>query len=199
MLKTGKYRIDRILAWTMVLVVHALLGWMLLSLPAPSRIPDAADSALDIVWIAAPRAAPPRPQAPAPMARRALPREARAAKSDSHPAQTLVVDEPAPPAPSSMSAVFLRQATAMAAQESPGSFRADPLAHRAARLPGREANRFRMQGSRSPAERLALIGKLFGGVDDPCRSARDSINELSQEGDSRVLQDVLDYEQRFCR
>lgn len=209
MRKTGKCRTDRIVAWTAVFVVHVVVGWALIELPVPLDRKMASDPALDLVWIAAPRVAqlPARDRAPAHAAR---PIETRRALSAAHAASP---DEPlpaaAPPAneassstpTESMSAVFIRQAAARAAQgdASDKGFHADPFANRTARLPGREARTFRMRPPPSLAERVARVGTLFGGGDDPCRSMRDSINELSQAGDSRVLRDALDYEKRYCR
>lgn len=98
-----------------------------------------------------------------------------------------------------MSAIFIQQAREQAARQAFDSSPPDPFAHRTARLPGRSASTFNMRASLSPAERVAMIGKVFGGGDDPCRSMSDSISELSQAGDSRELQQALDYEKRFCR
>lgn len=203
MRKTGKPRGERIAAWTAVFIVHALLAWTLMQLPAPLRDATTKDSALDLVWVAAPQPRP-RPSAA---------REGVRSATFSRPAATFRVTpshrESSPPAPiraaqepmttQPLSAVFIRQAVERAVRQPPGSFQVDPFANRTARLPGRAANRFRMRSTLSPAERLALVGKLFGGNDDPCRSNRDSINELSQAGDSRDLQNALDYEKRFCR
>jgi len=197
----GKLRGDRIAAWTAVFIVHMLLGWLLTRLPAPARDGAKMDSALDLVWIAAPRATPatahPRARSASsgPPAKTSHPTPARRVRSAIPPA--LTVNEPATTHP--LSAVFIQQAVERAAREPSGTFQPDPFANRTARLPGRAANTFRMRPSLSPAERLAQLGKLFGGGDDPCRSARDSINELSQAGDSRDLQNALDYEKRFCR
>jgi len=203
MRKTGKPRGDRIAAWTAVFVVHALWGWTLMRLPAPAPSRDATtkDAALDLVWVAAPR---PRPSTAHERARSATSsrpavsfQSVPAERESSAPLPIEEVREPAAAQP--LSAIFIRQAVELAARKPPGSLQVDPFANRTARLPGRAANRFRMRSSLSPAERLAQVGKLFGGNDDPCRSNRDSINELSQAGDSRDLQNALDYEKRFCR
>lgn len=202
MRKTGKPRGERIAAWTVVFIVHALLGWTLLQLPASTRGATPTDSALDLVWVAA----PPQSVSSTPQARvRSVTADPRAMASRATPAQpsappTHEANEPAATQP--LSAVFIRQAIEQAARDAPGAIQADPFANRTARLPGRAANRFRMRPPPSLAERVAAVGKLFGGADyetDPCRSVSKSINELSQAGDSRVLQDALDYERRYCR
>jgi hypothetical protein len=199
-----KLRGDRIAAWTVVCIAHAALGWLLMRPPMPPRSEAAADSALDLVWVAAARTADhPRVQA-----RRAVPAASgrpavNSVRPASHGAPAMPTHaEAAPSASQSMSAVFIRQAGEMAARQAPGSFQPDPFADRAVRLPGRAANTFRMRPPPSLAQRLAKVGKLFGGADyetDPCRSVSKSINDLSQDGDSRVLQDALDYERRYCR
>jgi len=201
MRKTGKPRGDRIVAWTAVFIVHALLGWTLMRLPASPRDATTKDSALDLVWVAALRSQPSTPHERARSATSSRPATMFSAspspREASAPAPIRAAREPMTAQP--LSAVFIRQAVELAAREPPGSFQVDPFANRTARLPGRDANRFRMRSSLSPAERLAQVGKLFGGNDDPCRSNRDSINELSQAGDSRDLHNALDYEKRFCR
>ena len=202
MRQTGKLRGERIAAWTVVLIVHALFGVMLLRLPVPVRDARTMGSPLDLVWIAAPPRASSKPQQPA-HARAVVIHRSKAGS------RTAPLHDPsAPPAPvevrevaaaRSLSAVFVQQAVEAAVRQPPGAFEPDPLGNRRARLPGRAANTFRMRPAPSLAERVAMVGKLFGGTDDPCRSARDSINALSQAGDSRELQYALDYEQRFCR
>lgn len=197
----GKLRGDRIAAWTVVCIAHSVLGWMLMRPPAPPRSEATAESALDLVWVGA----APVPDPPRVTARQTMPAaSARSAADSVRPAPegaaaTQARAEATPSVAQSMSAVFIQQAGEMAARQPLGSGQRDPFADRVVRLPGREASVFRMRSSPSPAERLAQLGKLFGGNDDPCRSARDSINELSQAGDSRDLRNALDYEKRFCR
>jgi hypothetical protein len=198
--KAGKPRGDRIAAWTVVFIAHALLGWALTRLPAPTRDAMTTDSALDLVWVAVPRVVPSASQARARSAASGLPASPSRSlpvRPEPSPPSTHEANEPAATQP--LSAVFIQQALERAVREPPGSPRADPFANRIARLPGRAANTFRMRPPPSLAERVAQVGKLFGGGDDPCRSVSKSINELSQAGDSRDLQDALDYEKRFCR
>lgn len=198
--RAGKPRGERVAAWMVVLIVHAVLGWMLLRLPTPVRKATASDSALDLVWIAAPRSPSPtqRRSARAESASRS-PRISRVTPLQREPAPSTVPQANEPAAAQPLSADFIHRAVESAVREPPGTFNADPFANRATRLPGRAANTFRMRTPPTLAERVAMVGKLFGGGDDPCRSARDSINELSQAGDSRELQNALDYEKRFCR
>ncbi|GAB3345195.1 hypothetical protein [Lysobacter tyrosinilyticus] len=202
MRKTGRIRGERIAAWTVVLIVHVMLGWTLLRFPVPMREARSMDSALDVVLVAAlPRVlAKTQEQANAPSI---APRRSRVASRStslqSASATSALGGAPEATTTRPLSADSVQQAIETAARQAPGSLQTDPFAHRAARLPGHVANTFRMRPPPSLAERVALVGKLFGGTDDPCRSARDSINELAQAGDSRELQYALDYEKRFCR
>ena len=187
---------ERILAWTAVAAVHVVLAALLLQVPSPLKHDDAAETALEIVWIPAPH----------PQARQV--RQTRTAQrvQERRPAPTALpatvrvfeLETESDPGSKSLSAVFIEQAR-LPAPEADRPLASDPFADRVVRLPGRDARTFRMRPPPSLAARVAAVGRMFGGGDDPCRSARDSINELSQAGDSRALRDVLDYEKRHCR
>ena len=101
-----------------------------------------------------------------------------------------------------MSAVYLAQIHQAAGEELDAALAThDSLADRAARLPGKTANRFRMREPMSAAGAVAMVGQLFGGNDpaEPCRSNRAEIADLGTQGDSRRLQQELDFERRWCR
>lgn len=190
-------RADRVTAGTVVIVVHAALAWMLAKSPVAPPSRAVADAAIDVVWI--PARAPVRRAAmhagvnARPRVAALPPRPERARHANT--VSATVADPAVPSRP--LTAVYIAQAELPV--EPPGTHDADAFADRRARLPGREARAFRMAPSLSPAERLAAFGRMFGGGDDPCRSARDSINDLSQVGDSGELQQALDYEKRHCR
>ena len=190
---------ERIVAWTVVVAVHAVLAMLLLRSPAPIRPGIVEETALEVVWVPAVRPQSPRTRAMASPG----PERSRAARKfpvgmptpEPEAEAEAMQDTGAKP----LSAIFLAQARLPASDAAEQATAGDPFANRGARLPGREAHTFRMRPPPSLAERVAAVGRMFGGGDDPCRSARDSINALSQAGDSRALQDALDYEKRFCR
>lgn len=202
-MRAERIRYERMAAWTVVALIHAVLAWLITRLPVPElREREEAASTTDVFWIARPRVASPKRESilPAPMRQRARNTATRIVSDTQvivpNPDETNVALETSPPV-----ATFPGE-TMPTGEEASGSFRRDPLANRTVQLPGREAYTFRMRPPPSLASRVAKIGKLFGGKDyetNPCRSVRDSINELSQAGDSRVLQNALDYEKRFCR
>ncbi len=77
----------------------------------------------------------------------------------------------------------------------------DPFANRSVRLPGEGSERFRMRKPTSAASVVAGIGRMFGArdPDEPCREHRRNIGDLALDGDSRELQQQLEYERRYCR
>lgn len=190
---TTGMRWERVVAWVVVAIVHVASALLLLRVPAPHRQAPAAERALDVVWVPR-RSSRDTPQRIASTPQRERSRRARPPQQSVAPDAAPVQREAAKP----MSAVLLGQVRLPGSGEIP-ALAADPFAYRAVRLPGRDARTFRMRPPPSLAERVAAVGRMFGGGDDPCRSVRDSINELSQAGDSRVLRDALDYEQRHCR
>lgn len=187
---------ERIVAWTAVAAVHVALVALLLQVPSPLKHDGVAENALEIVWI--PAAHPRARQVQ--QARTVRPVQELPPAPEAPPA-TMPVFEPEAVGDAGskpLSAIFIEQAR-LPAPEADRPLAPDPFADRVVRLPGRNARTFRMRPPPSLAERAAAVGRMLGGGDDPCRSARDSINELSQAGDSSELRDVLDYEKRHCR
>lgn len=187
---------DHVLAWTAVALFHAVLFVLLLQLRPPLPERTAGDSTLEVLWIAAPRRSPQPVRAPVAPARPSRPRAGAVPRPPGAPA--LAADAPddavAPATPPSV--VFAEQ---VRLPEPAFPAARDPFANRSVRLPGRDARTFRMRPPPSLADRMAGVARAFGGGDDPCRSNRDSIDALSQAGDSRALQHALAYERRHCR
>ena len=102
----------------------------------------------------------------------------------------------------SLSAVFIEQgARLLEPSRDSGDFARDPLVHRDARLPGREAQTFRMREPLSPARVLRGIGVVFGGGDyttDPCPRIRENIAGLGPGGDGTLLQEELRRLKAYC-
>src|SRR5690606_8685159 len=136
--ETGK--VDAIRVCACLVAVGAHLGlWLVFKHVA--RVPTpvaAARDGLQVTWIEPP------PPAPAPAA--TGPAAARDAASQrlqrpTAPAADTVPQATAPPANASMSAVFIEQGRRLAAPAPDAdAFRADPLVHRAADLPGVHAD-----------------------------------------------------------
>src|SRR3546814_6718161 len=98
-----------------------------------------------------------------------------------------VLDTPTPrpgasPRDVPLSAVFIEQGRRLAVPApDPDAFRADPLAHRAAKLPGVQADTFRMHTPMSTERVLRAIGGLFAGsgyTTDPCPRSEAHTSEL---------------------
>lgn len=101
-----------------------------------------------------------------------------------------------------LSAVFIEQARQLrAAGDDAGALRRDALARLAARLPGRQANTFRMRAPPSIRGALRKIGAMAGGpgyTPDPCPRIADNLNALSQDGNNAQLQEELRRKRRLC-
>ena len=200
--RTGKVDPGHVFACVFTILAHVFFWWMLtrkIVLPAGET-----GRALQVTWIEPPlpSPAPPateiRPDATRPAAPRTPPARAPA------PAGTRVEAHAAPQAPGNapMSAVFIEQGRQLSrAAIGADAFAADPLAHRAARLPGPGTDRFRMRQPVSPERVLRSIGALLAGpgyTTDPCPRVDDNIDRLSQSGDSELLQEELRRKRALC-
>ncbi|MFC3815111.1 hypothetical protein [Lysobacter sp. GCM10012299] len=198
---TRGLRLEAALALIVTVIVHAALVWALSRAMRPP-LPAPVDKPLQIVWLPRHKA---QPVAVAPNERPAKPNVfdspasmRRTPAPSAQPAAVVAVEVPQSTRP--MSAVYLTQARdqlgAVPVQA------ADPLADRAATLPGAGAGRFRMKPPPAGvAGVVATVGKLFGAEDAgaPCRENRRNIGELAAAGDSAALQQQLEFEKRLCR
>lgn len=207
--KRDAARTERAYAWGVVALVHAGFIWVAMQWRMPAvAVED--DSALAVIFIAAPSVAPaptPEPAQPperrdrvaAPVSRKPPPR----ARLDTAAASTPAV-EPAPQEqPSDLTAVQIdpRIPDPARATRAPWDApAADLLARRAPILPGHATQRFKMQQPRSLANAVERFGQMFGGRgEDPCKRTRSNIDGLASQGDSADLQRELEYERRYCR
>lgn len=202
-----RVRGDRGAALLVALAVNGWAVWALAQAMRPASQPEARAVILQAVWLA--RHA--RDRVP-PVSTPSRPATAHSTQRRPHsptPPDTVAPhiraqgEPPADPmAPRPMSAVYLAQIRHAAADEMAAAIAApDPLADRTVRLPGRAVHRFRMSEPMSAARAVARVGQLFGGSDpaEPCRSNRAQIAALGTQGDSKRLQQELDFERRLCR
>jgi hypothetical protein len=201
MRRTGTVDGNRVFACLFVLAVHLALWWMLarkIDLPAP--VGDAG-GALQVTWIDPPKPAMASTPAAVPDDRRPAPaptrhRQQHAATPDAAPAAAPVAHRP-------MSAIFLEQGRQLsgARDGDVALFAPDPLAHRRPKLPGPGDDRFRMRAPPSIRGALLRIGAMAGGpgyTTDPCPRVAGNIDELSQLGDSALLQEELRRKRDLC-
>lgn len=198
--RTGEVEGVRVFAWLCVLGAHLAFWWVLtrkVALPEPA---GDADDALQLTWIEPPTPALARMPAAAPdkaqQATRTRVPPTRAASPEAPSATTPVPDRP-------MSAVFIEQARRLPGARDDGDalFAPDPLAHRRAQLPGTGGDRFRMRAPPSIRGALLKIGAMAGGpgyTTDPCVRVAGNIGELSQLGDSELLQEELRRKRDLC-
>ena len=201
---TGKVDADRVVAWLVVIGAHALFWWLLTRDASGDATAEGDGDALQLAWIEPP---PPLPPPPIPAVRTPSP-PAATPGPDRRPPPDTRADDATPQAttPASrmpLSAVFIEQARRLpaAGDDHADAFRADPLAHRAATLPGVQADTFRMRPPPSIRGALLKIGAMAGGpgyTTDPCPRIADNINALSQGGDSPLLQEELRRKRRLC-
>ena len=199
--RTGEVDFNRVLACVVVVAAHLAFFWVMarkIVLPEPV---DDADGALQLTWIERPKpsslpslAAASDDQRPAPTPVRKPP--VRATTPEATPA--------AAPVPArSMSAIFIEQARQPSGTRDGGDapFATDPLAHRRAKLPGAGSDSFRMRAPPSIRGTLLKIGAMTGGpgyATDPCSRVASNIGELSQLGDSELLQEELRRKRDLC-
>ena len=203
--RTGEVDGGRVFAWLFVLGAHLVFWWVLTRkavLPEPA---GDADDALQVTWIEpselsmapAPTTAPDAPRrTPAPV--RSPP-----ARATTRPTTPEAAPAAAPVPNRSMSAVFIEQARQPSGARDGGDtpFAPDPLAHRRAKLPGAGSDRFRMRAPPSIRGALLKIGAMAGGpgyTTDPCQRVASNIGELSQLGDSELLQEELRRKRDLC-
>lgn len=208
---TGVGRRDGAVAWMLLLVLHALFGWMLTRIARIKPIPHA-DSALQVVYLQ-PSARDVRREhdelaIPPPASLSDATRSGRPPRVESAKPLAPVVARTgavtATPRPGSLSAVFIEQARQSAASQArDASPPVDPFASRRTQLPGAGGGRFRMRRQRTPEDVVnAVASYLFapkGYEQDPCPRNRANIDALITGGDSAALQDELAFERSHCR
>ncbi|BAV99378.1 conserved hypothetical protein [Lysobacter enzymogenes] len=207
-------RLESMLAWAVVVAVHAALFWLASKLLMPPQRAAADDDDPVLVWLPpamAPAGVPtPRVEA-APLSREAPP---ASAAPRSRPRSSPVVAPPAqaPASDTGLTAVEIAPvgeaaATLPASTPSASAPRAPwdapppvakPFASRSPPLPGQGAQRFRMQPPRSIAATVERIGRMFGGGGpSDCAETRKNIRDLAVLGAEAVAQE-LEEERRNC-
>lgn len=201
--RTGEVDAVRVFACLFVLGAHLLFWWVL---TLASRGPTAAasagrDDALQVIWIEPAAQPPPLPPdtMQRPTASSTVPRRTLRAPAVS---DTPIPQPGASPRDVPLSAVFIDQGRRLAVPApDPDAFRPDPLAHRAAKLPGVQADTFHMRTPLSTQRVLRAIGGLVAGpgyTTDPCPRVASNIERLSQDGDSALLQEELRRKRQLC-
>lgn len=207
-------RVERACAWGVVALVHAGFIWVAMQWRMPAEAVDD-DSALAVIFIAAPVPAPVKIPEPAQRAERHDPVAAPAPRTppprervDTTGASTPAVGPTPRDQPSGLTAVQIDPRTLDPRTVEPADTArtpwdapaADLLARRVPTLPGHATQRFKMQQPRSLANAVERFGQLFGGRgEDPCKRTRGNIDGLASQGDSADLQRELEYERRYCR
>ena len=200
--RTGRVDSSRVFACVFVIGAHLVFWWVLtrkIVLPVPA---GDADDALQVTWIEPPppsiapaSAVANRPDTPQPTPRRPQPEPVG-------PPDPALDDTATPLDRTPMSAVFIEQGRRLSRTRiDAGAFAADPLARRAAQLPGPGNDTFRMRAPISAERVLRAIGGLVGGpgyTTDPCPRVASNIGELSQLGDSELLQEELRRKRALC-
>ncbi|WP_386743656.1 hypothetical protein [Luteimonas soli] len=200
--RTGRVDPGHVFACVLTIVAHMFLWWMVarkIVLPSGET-----GGALQVTWIEPSLPSPPPPATEVrPDAMRTSAPHMRAPRTPS-PAEAQVEAHATPPAPGKapMSAVFIEQGRELSrAAIDADAFAADPLAHRAARLPGPGTDAFRMREPISAERVLRAIGGLVAGpgyTTDPCARVASNIQQLSQSGDSELLQEELRRKRALC-
>lgn len=208
--KRDAARVERACAWGVVAMVHAGFIWIAMQWRMPaSGIDD--DSALAVIFIAAPSPASVQTPAPtqplkrhdpvaaAPASRKPPPRERIDTAGASPPSTDSAPHDP----PTGLTAVQIDPRTLDPARATRAPWdtpTADLLERRTPTLPGHATQRFKMQQPRSLATAVERFGQLFGGRgEDPCKRTRANIDGLASQGDSADMQRELEYERRYCR
>lgn len=195
------------LAWAIVITLHAL-AWRELSRIDVLRSDPSGDSTrLRLTWI---KREPPRIiDAPATIS----PMLPRAPQVNSDPGAEPVPAPDNPPRKTvhtelrptrSLSAVFLEQARRHAEQVAHAERQpADPFANRTGGLERPAPDTIRMKPVLSPQSIVAAVGKyLFapaGYEQDPCPQNQRNIRRLMDGSDPKAMQHELDYEREYCR
>ena len=199
---TRRVDFGRVFACVFVVGAHLVFWWVLtrkIVLPVPA---GDADDALQVTWIEPPPAPVPPPSVAAGRPDAQPPSPRRLQPVPVEPADPAVDDAAAPSDRARLGAVFLEQGRQLSrAGIDADAFAADPLAHRAAKLPGPGRDRFRMREPASPERMLRAVGALLAGpgyTTDPCPRVDDNIDRLSQSGDSELLQEELRRKRALC-
>ena len=191
----------RLLSAGVAIACHVGLGWWLLS-PAPQRVAQLPEPALQVVWIEPAAPAPPLSVPPPDqVSRLPAPRpEVRPRAPDPLPlvrdAETTVPQEAdLPPAPE-----LLEQGLQWArGQHEAPDFVPDPL--RSARAGAVAPGRFAMRDPLTPEAVLQRIGTLIGGSDyeaSPCPRIRRNLAALGPAGDSELMREEIRRLQSLC-
>lgn len=196
-------RVDRVLAWSMVAAVHAVLAGAALQLRTPASR-NGESEPLAVIFLPAPAPVSLPPVAPAATQSPDAPKPSLAAAS---PSQAPVARAPSPVTAPPESGLIAVQVPTGSVAAPPRTTRApwdepvaDAFERRAPALPGQGAQRFTMKAPRSVAGTIDSIGAMFGGRgEDPCARTRDNIGRLGVHGDSADLQREVEYERRHCR
>jgi len=203
-------RWEPVLAWAVVVAVHAGLFWLASKLLMPPQRGAAGDDDPVLVWLRPPPridAVPPwRELRPVPAAQPARRRSLPAVRPPVQaPDSGLTAVEIAPPADAAAaptapasSATAPPEAAPRAPWDAPAPG-GKPFASRSPPLPGQGAQRFRMRPPRSIAATVEGIGRLFGGGGpSDCDETRKNIRDLAVLGAEAVAQEVEE-ERRNCR
>ncbi|MCY7354665.1 MAG: hypothetical protein LH470_06240 [Lysobacter sp.] len=204
---TRKWSGESMLAWVIVILLHAVLWRGLTRIDTPGLKQVEHTTRLQLVWID--REPPPIAAASTTIAAmavrkppiRARPRDAEAVRD----AAVIPRDAAAPPQPvRSLSAVFLEQGRRHAQQLAEAErVPLDPFASRTGGFDAPAANRIRMKRQISPQDVVAAVGQyLFappGYEQDPCPQNQRNIRRLMTDLDPGAMQRELDYEREYCR
>ncbi len=207
-------RMESMLAWAVVVAVHAALFWFAseLLMPPPRAAADDDDPVL--VWLlpAIVPAAAPMPRADAAPLSPEVPPAAAAPRARPRSSPVVVPPVQAPASDAGLTAVEIaavaEPAATSPAPSPPASAprapwdapppAAKPFAGRSPPLPGQGAQRFRMQPPRSIAATVERIGRMFGGGGlSDCAETRKNIRDLAVLGAEAVAQEVKE-ERRNC-
>lgn len=202
---TRKWHGEPVLAWSIVLLLHALLWRGLSRIDVVSFRDDEDATRLQLIWIdRAPPPVVPLPEAIAPPAVR-KPRIRSGASAKAVQGESVSTRENSPPQPTrSLSAVFLLQARRTIEQaDSLQRAPVDPFASRNGGFQAPAADTIRMKRQISPRDVVAAVGQLLfappGYEQDPCRENARNIRRLMTDLDAPAMQRELDYEREYCR
>lgn len=190
----------RLLSAGAAIACHVGLGWWLLN-PAPQRVAQPPEPALQVIWIepaapAAPLSVPPPNQATRLPVARIQARSPAAFPLAAHHDAEATVPQANLPAPEALLEQGLRWARGQ--HEAP-DFHPDPL--RSAPAGASAPGRFAMRDPLSPQAVVRAIGALIGGPDyeaDPCPRIRRNLAGLGPAGDSELMREEIRRLQSLC-
>ena len=199
-------------AWTIVVVVHTLLWWLIHKASEIDPMSSGDDEALQLAWLV-PVPPPvsvdlpptPHPELPALEQRRtrrdALRAVANSRSDESAPVASSPTDASAVP-DTTLSAIFIEQVRRAGGVDAGSNFAQDPLANRDIALPGKSGGRLAMQRELTTQDVLRGIGQLFGGpgyTTNPCPQIRRNIaNNMAMGGDEAMLAEEIHRREMYC-